>query len=209
MPLFASMVAPVVYFWKKTPFIRLFIPFAFGIILQEHARLPLECLWTSLIFSGILINFFFIIPFFQRFKLSWLDGVGVTILFVAFGALLVWYNNIRHDKNWFGNFYTDNAIVLVSLDEPLVEKTKSLKANANVNYIINGDKTIKVKGKIILYFKKDSSASRLIMDHRSFSLNLYRKLKTQVIPVVLIIKDIHCSRASLIRFTCRQGSLRS
>ena len=51
--------------------------------------------------------------------------------------------------------YPENASVIVRIDEPLVEKTKSLKANANVNYIICNGKAIKVKGKIILYFKKD------------------------------------------------------
>jgi competence protein ComEC len=150
------MAAPVVYFWKKTPFIRLLLPFIAGIIIQENLRLSLTHWWVSLIFSIILISLFFFIPFFQRFKLSWVEGIGGILLFISVGALLTWYNNIRYDKKWFGNFYTDNTTVIVSLDEPLVEKTKSLKANASVNYIIKGDKAIKVKGRIILYFKKDS-----------------------------------------------------
>jgi competence protein ComEC len=57
--------------------------------------------------------------------------------------------------------------VLVSLDEPLVEKAKSFKANATVNYLIRDNRVIRVKGKIIVYFKKDSSAEMRAIDYGS------------------------------------------
>ncbi|MFI5132942.1 MAG: ComEC/Rec2 family competence protein, partial [Chitinophagales bacterium] len=68
----------------------------------------------------------------------------------------VWYNDIRHERQWLGNFYKETDELVASLDEPPVEKTKSVKANATVAFLIENGKRIPVKGKIILYFQKDS-----------------------------------------------------
>ena len=150
------MPSPVVYFWKRSPFIRLLLPLMAGIIIQWHWQFTLTTLWILLASSFTFLLLFFGISFFQRFKLAWLNGIGIAILFISIGALLTWYNDIRHNEKWFGNTYADNTAIVVSLDEPLVEKTKSLKANATVNYIIKDGRPIKVNGKIVLYFKKDS-----------------------------------------------------
>lgn len=151
------MAAPVVYFWRKSPFVRLLLPFMAGIVIQWHWQIPVTTLWILLIFSLILTISFFLIPFFQRYKLAWVSGVCITVLFISIGALLTWHKDIHHSNHWFGNVYSENPSIVVSLDEPLVEKTKSFKVNANVNYIIRNGNAIKVKGKIILYFKKDSA----------------------------------------------------
>lgn len=104
---------------------------------------------------------FFFIPFFERYKLSAVSGLAVTILFIALGGLLSWYKNIQHDENWFGKHYTDKNTLVVTLLENPVEKTKSYKATASIDFILKNDSCIKTKGTIILYFKKDSSMSIL------------------------------------------------
>ena len=72
--------------------------------------------------------------------------------------------------------------MIVSVNEPLIEKTKSFKANSTVNYLLTDGKLKQVKGKIILYFMKDPTGRYLIhyhrvliMVHRSFLKNPYRK----------------------------------
>lgn len=155
------MVSATAYFWKRTPFIRLFPPFAAGIIFQWYCQWPLLFWWVALVIAAAIILLFFTIPFFHRFRLAWLSGASINLLFIAVGALLVWYNDIRHTKSWFGHSYTENTFLIVSLDEPLVEKTKSFKSNASVKYLIRNDSALPVKGKIILYFKKDSLLPKL------------------------------------------------
>ena len=86
--------------------------------------------------------------------MGWLDGLCIILLFISLGALLAWNNDIRHDRKWFAGYYAENVFVIASLDEPLVEKTKSWKANANIQTIMAAGKSINVKGKIILYFSK-------------------------------------------------------
>ncbi|MEI9808427.1 MAG: ComEC/Rec2 family competence protein [Bacteroidota bacterium] len=141
---------------KKTPFIRLFPPFATGIIVQWYCQVPLFFWWILLAATASFIFIFFWVAFFQRFRLGWLNGISISLLFIAIGALLTGYNDIRHHAQWFGNFYKENVSIIVSLNEPPVEKAKSFKAEGSVNYILNDGKAQQVKGKIILYFKKDS-----------------------------------------------------
>lgn len=147
--------------WKKAPFVRFLLPLIAGIFLQWEFQFPVLIWWyvLSICVTGLII--FFFIPFLKRFRLSLLSGIIIGILFLAIGALLVWHKDIRHNKQWLGNFYKENQTLVATLDEPPVEKTKSVKADATVNALIDDGKKIPVKGKIIIYFKNDSSLQQL------------------------------------------------
>jgi competence protein ComEC len=153
------MSLPVIHIWKKAPFIRFLFPLIAGIILQWHFQIQPGVLWVALCTSAIITVTFFFIPFFERYKLSVLSGMAVTVLFIALGGVLSWYKNIQHDKNWFGKYYNSETTLVVTLLEDPVEKIKSYKANASVDLFLKNDSCIKTKGTIILYFKKDSSLS--------------------------------------------------
>jgi competence protein ComEC len=155
------MSAPVIYIWKNAPFIRFLIPLMAGIILQWHLKVPLIFLWISCGVSLTILICFFFLSFFERYKLSAINGLAITVLFISVGGLLAWYKNIRHDKNWFGNHYRNEVALILTLQESPVEKTKSHKANASVDFILNNDTSIKTNGTIIIYFKKDSTTDEL------------------------------------------------
>src|SRR6186713_2491071 len=155
------MSLPVIHVWKKAPFIRFLLPLIAGIVLQWNLQIQSGILWITLAISAIATITFFLIPFFERYKLSALSWIAVIILFIALGGLLSWYKNIQHDKNWFGKKYKSENALIVTLVENPVEKTRSYKANASVDYILQNDSCIKTTGIIILYFKKDSSLSTL------------------------------------------------
>ncbi|HWR32029.1 MAG TPA: ComEC/Rec2 family competence protein [Chitinophagaceae bacterium] len=149
------------YFWEKVPFIRLLITMIAGILVQWHCQMAEKIWWILLLASSLAVIFFFIVPFFNRFRLHYLPGVFAGLLFLSIGALLAWHKDIRNNKNWLGNFYKEKEGLVVNLEEPLVEKTKSFKANAKARWLIKDGKNIPVKGTIIIYFKKDSSLNRL------------------------------------------------
>lgn len=152
------MKTSVIFFWKKSPLIRLLLPFATGILLQWYMQLPASILLLTALISLTAMTGFFFLPFFHRYKLSFISGLCVSFLFISTGALLTHKKDIRHDKQWFGHTYTGSMAVLVTLDEPLVEKTRSLKAVAVVSHIIQGNTFVPATGKIIIYFKKDLPA---------------------------------------------------
>ena len=141
--------------WKKAPFIRLLVAVMTGIIIQWQLQIPVTILWYLLIIPIIIITCFFYISYFSRYKLTWINGIAVFMLFLLFGALLSFYKDARHNDKWFGNFYKENNALIVTLDEPLVEKTKSIKANAKVAWLIRDGVKLPVNGTVILYFKKE------------------------------------------------------
>lgn len=147
------------HFWKKAPFIKLLLALALGIILQWHLQ-PAYAGWLILLFSGtILLTSFLFIPFFSRYKLSFLTGIAVSFIFIAAGGILAWNKDVRKHKDWLGHTYKEGEPVIATLDEPPVEKTKSYKADAEVRYTIRNGNQIPVKCRIIVYFRKDSSAT--------------------------------------------------
>lgn len=155
------MSLPVIHTWKKAPFIRLLIPLMAGIILQWHLRLSPSLLWLIFSICSVSLIAFFLIPLFERYRLALLNGIAIAGVFIAFGGLLSWHKNIQHDENWFGNRYENRNTLVITLLENPVEKTKSHKANASVDFILKNDSAVKAKGTIIIYFKKDSAVADL------------------------------------------------
>lgn len=150
------MVFSSVRFWKKIPFIKLLLALVAGIVLQWHYQLNAATWWVILVLTLLIVLFFFLLPFFKRYRFGFVNGVFISLLSFSLGALLAASRDVRNDKQWLGNFYQPSHALIVTLDEPPVEKTKSVKANATVNYLMQEGMPNAVKGKIILYFKKDS-----------------------------------------------------
>lgn len=144
-------------FWKKTPFLKLLLPFIAGIIIQWHLQVNISFWFIALGVSFVAVILFFTLPYFSRFRLGIINGLLISSLFLSTGAILAYKNDLRNNPDWLGNHYREKTGLLVTLEEPLIEKTKSFKANASVEYLVNKDKPVPVKGKIIIYFKKDSS----------------------------------------------------
>lgn len=155
------MPARPVFFWKKAPFIRAFIAFSIGIVLQWQFQLQVLVCWISVAVIIPCIAFFSFTPLFTRYRFSFFTGILLGLLFTCLGALTAWHHDIRHHENWFGNFYTGEEIVFVTLDEPPVEKNRSFKALARVKGLFTGGRLLEAKGRIILYFKKDSCIQQL------------------------------------------------
>lgn len=149
------------YFWKKVPFIRLLIAMITGILVQWHYQLTEITWWILLGVSLLAVIIFFFVPFLNRYRFFYFPGFFSGFLFLSFGALLAFNKDIRNDRGWLGNFYKEKDGLIVTLDEPLVEKTKSYKANAKVNWLIKDGKAIPVKGTLVIYLKKDTSLNRL------------------------------------------------
>lgn len=68
---------------------------------------------------------------------------------------------MRHYKNWYGHYVTDSTLLVVVISESPVEKAKSYKADAFVEAVINNGQVKSCRGKLLLYFAKDSSAAQL------------------------------------------------
>ncbi|MBS1755261.1 MAG: ComEC family competence protein [Ferruginibacter sp.] len=148
-------------FWKNAPFIRLLLPLITGIIIQWYCKLPLAFIIVTFISFGFSFFLFFLLPRIFKFRLRSLQGVALQLMLVSLGLFITWQKNIRNNKEWYGNFYHNDEYLLVRIDEPLTEKPKSFKADGYVEAVAKDGKTISCKGKLLLYFSKDSTAPAL------------------------------------------------
>lgn len=144
-------------FWKKSPFIKLLLPLAAGILLQWYRPLQVHFWWAGLLLGGAGLALFFFIPLFDRYRYSFISGLFSILLFISTGALLLRQKDIRNNPEWIGRHYRVNDGLLVRLEEPPVEKPRSWKAVTRVRFLLQDGKKIPVKGRIICYFKKDSA----------------------------------------------------
>lgn len=155
------MPLPTAYFWSKAPLIRLLFAFITGIILQWHLQLPVSILIISSVISFTSLLIYFLIPAKLKYRFSYFNGIAINLLVGLIGAILVWLHDIRHNQYRVGNGYTDGSYVIATIEEPLVEKTNSFKALANINGVYANGVPRKLDGNIILYFKKDSTRKQL------------------------------------------------
>jgi len=142
--------------WKTAPFIRLLLPLVAGILLQWYLQIPLSICAIGISCFFIAYLLFFLFPLSVRYKLQWLQAIVLNLILLSAGSLITWQKDIQHRNNWFGNYYQNNDYLIVRIDEPLIEKPKSYKAEGYVEAIIHNDSIINSEGKILLYFSRDS-----------------------------------------------------
>ncbi|RYF90259.1 MAG: DUF4131 domain-containing protein, partial [Chitinophagaceae bacterium] len=141
--------------------LRLLLPLATGIILQWYLQCSL--IYIFILLGSFLLAFllFFLMPAKGAFHLRRFQGFLLLGLLAAAGMLLIRQEDGRQYKNWYGNLYTESAVLLVKLDEPLLIKERSYKADASVVAVCNNNKKLAASGKLLLYFTKDSGAPKL------------------------------------------------
>ena len=144
-------------FWKKAPFIRLLTPVIAGILLQWYINFNLQHILLS--FVCFLTGFFLFnfLPLVLRYKFQPLQGLLLNLIVLITGTFVTYQKDTRHAENWFGNLYYDSDLIIVTINEPLVEKNRSYKAEAVVNNVVNDEMIRNTTGNLILYFEKDTS----------------------------------------------------
>ena len=148
-------------FWKAMPFIRLLPLFIIGILLQWYLQFSLTVIIIAAICFALALLLFSFLPLAVRFKLRPIQGIILYMIIASFGSFVTWQKDIRHHANWYGNYYKDSSWLVVRIEEPLIEKAKSYKADGFVEAIIKGDMVTRCEGKLLLYFSKDSSLPQL------------------------------------------------
>ena len=156
MPKFNT--API---WKLAPFVRLLLPFSVGILIQWYIGIALYLIVTLLLIVLVFVIGFTFISIKNKYRLQSLEAILFFIAMIVLGLFLTHKNDESKNTNWYGKAYKPNDFILVRIDEPVIEKNKSYKANAYVEGIIKNDSLIKTQGKIIVYFAKDSAAGLL------------------------------------------------
>lgn len=141
---------------KQMPTVRLLFLFAIGIIVQFHTPLSIILIIIALTTFLLAIVAFSFLSFKLRFSLSWLRNGLLLGSFFWLGQLFTYVNLLPNSRHYFKNYYTNHEPVLVCLQEDVVAKPKSYKAQASIVALYKNQIWQSVKGNVLLYFKKDS-----------------------------------------------------
>jgi len=142
---------------KKIPFVRLFLFFIAGVIIEWYLQIALQLLLYALIIPTLYLIVHLVLPLSLKFTFRWLNGVCILLVFAILGSLVTYTHDIRHQARWYQNNYSTESKILVTVDEPLVAKTNSYKALATVNAVSPNGSWQKTDGKILVYFKKGNT----------------------------------------------------
>lgn len=150
-----------IYIWKNAPFVRLVLALIVGIIFEFYFKFSF---WLILAVATISLSafiFFSFLPEAFRFKFRALQGIIISLFLIILGLFIAWQKDIRNQKNWYGQNLTDSSFLIVTLNEPPVEKAKSYKALAKIESVINNNSQSTAKGNLLIYFAKDSLSKQL------------------------------------------------
>ncbi|MCB0777668.1 MAG: hypothetical protein KDB99_15280, partial [Chitinophagaceae bacterium] len=84
-------------FWKRTPFLKILLPFIAGIVLQWQFQFDQKLWWIIIGVCLLSIFIFLFLPFFNRYRLGILNGIFISLAFLATGALLAWQKDLRNN----------------------------------------------------------------------------------------------------------------
>ncbi|MDP4240163.1 MAG: ComEC/Rec2 family competence protein, partial [Bacteroidota bacterium] len=149
-------------FLQRTPFLRLLLPFIFGIILYQYVEFLQGTLYALAALSVLLVLSSFLIHVAKRqFQFRWLFGCGIFIFMLVMGYRLM---GEREKIDVFDHLH-QKGIYRVEITSAPVEKTKSYLCKVDVWQFF--DTTWKpARGQAMLYFQKDKKASRLLFGDR-------------------------------------------
>ncbi len=154
----------MLFYLKEISFIRLIIPFVAGIIgyvfMPYHPSLKFMLATMLSLVTILLLVHYGTVLLRKTNSFGWY-GCAVYLTFLFSGYLLCHYYTQINDAKHFSYHFEKNAITLLYITEPLVEKEKSLKTVAEAVFISRDDSLLKVKGRILVYFKKDSLSKQL------------------------------------------------
>jgi len=93
---------------------------------------------------------------FFQFKYNWIKGLLLNMLLFSLGMLIVSLHDAVNDNHSLTQIYKKGDIIIATLEEQPVEKSRTHKVVASVETIIRKNKCLTANGNILLYYQKDS-----------------------------------------------------
>lgn len=147
--------------WKEAPFLRFIPPFITGILIEWYSGLPAAAGWILATTGGLGLLFSSRLSISRQFRCRPVNGLLLCFLLLASGYLVAYYKDIRHHPQWFPYRYAAGDTLIATIDEPLVQKTKTWKTTVTLQAVRNGQRLQAVKGKCLLYLPQNSDVARL------------------------------------------------
>jgi competence protein ComEC len=146
--------------WSSRPFVRIFLFFAFGVIITRFIpglqTIPLILQFTAAILTTIiaLISTYTV----TSHKRRQISGIIYGLLIIITGILIT---SLKTNTRINNNHYSQKSEYIANIIESPVETSKSIKALALIKNINNDSSPNKIPVKAICYFEKNNSSYSL------------------------------------------------
>ncbi len=141
--------------WKEAPFTRFLIPFISAIIAEWYGNIRISFIWTIFFTSLCTLILFAQSKFVLQFKYNWIKGSLLNSLLFCLGYFVTGFND--YSQHGSRQLYKKGDVVIANIEEPLIEKSKTLKAEASIQFIVRKDSLLLTKSHILIYLQKDST----------------------------------------------------
>lgn len=153
----------------QIPLIRFIIPFILGIVAAIY--FPLNNQWTNYVL-GILLFIYITLLFVKKinssYKLKWVFGTLIYLLFFNLGNSITQQKSNRHKPFQINN--TNNQVMIGEIISPPLTKEKTVKTTVAIKGLKTSDNWSSTTGNVIVFVQKDSLAQILKLgDYISFS----------------------------------------
>lgn len=139
---------------KQMPLVKLVIAFIAGILVFHHVGGSVLFYSSISAFAFLVVLLFRFISVAKKYSYQIINTIAVFLLAFGLGGLISWNNAIKNDKQVVSSVYAGQP-VLATINEPLVTKPKSYKAEIDIDAVLVNNEWQPVKGNAIVYFKKD------------------------------------------------------
>ncbi len=149
-------------FWNQASLVRILFSFATGILFRTY--LELHFAFPNLLI-GVLIILIYLVSESKNSKLiyrfRWLNGILIGAIFFILGIQLTHLQNEIDKSDHYSNFSKASSHYLVQLNEPLIKRAKTRKAEIKVVAVYQSGHWTRCRGKALLYLQNDSSKDDL------------------------------------------------
>lgn len=161
IPVFFMPASSLTHHIQQAPFLRLLPPFITGILLQWYTGLHVQWLSVLFFFFLLLQAAWLFLPMASRFRLHAVSSVLLWSTVTVAGGLLVWVHDQGFRPDHILNHTPPNETWIVRIEEQPVEKPLSRKAVASVMGQVSSGTINRRRGKLLLYFQRDSMSAQL------------------------------------------------
>ena len=149
--------------WREIPFVRLFLPFALGIVVAEYGRV-LPPLWTNAMLCLSILCTIFLTTRRVEFRQRWLFGIPLSIGLFLFGLQAVFYRNELNEDRHFKQFLNENLkseqIIFATVTD-FSERPNNYRLTLSCQKMGTATDSLNdCVGNALVYIRKDSSVKQ-------------------------------------------------
>lgn len=141
---------------NQYPMARILFPFLGGILLASILPSTIG-IWLIILIVLLLAIILWLFAFkkYNHYKLRWVNGFLISMLFLILGIIGFWYNSPLNKQDHYSKFEESKAY-LIKIESPFTETAKTYKSIGRIKAVFSAkDSSWKTtSGRIILYFQK-------------------------------------------------------